>query len=392
VAASQKNTGLSPRNSLRGASTPTTLRACGSPFLGTLPGASTLFDKVACFPMLYLKRLHMKNKKNNDNFAIARIEKYASSGGLKYLLNHHLRTTTVPNADPAKLHLNRVLMKVDDPQKFIDDIPKGSKKNACRFVDMLFTATQFEDKKQLQQWTDETLAYAQKFLGKDNIALAVLHVDETTPHIHIIFKPVNPHTKKLGAGHWFDGREKMQKFQDTYHQAVSALGFDRGVKGSRAHHKTIKQFYADIHHAQVKYTNFMSDIKTAYQSLKDAKPKFLDFSQQWKQPTLDAFKNISRRAAAVAYLEQTTDRAEVERLKKVETEHQQQKILLTATQEKLRDLTGSTLPTSSEVSALLTAYKLSQDKLKIQQQREREAAKPPQKENYQSKRKLPSPL
>jgi len=203
------------------------------------------------------------------NYAIARIKKHTSVRSASYLVNHHLRLAEVPNADPHKAKKNELLHQVDDIQGFLNDVPKGSKKNACRFVDVLFTASRFDTRQQFEDWKKASWEFAKKTFGEDNIALAVVHRDETTPHMHIIFKPVNPKTQKLGAGHWFDGRAKMQKYQDSYHKAVGHLGFDRGEPGSRAKHKTIKQFYRDISLAQQEVQAFNKAFHLIEQEVKN---------------------------------------------------------------------------------------------------------------------------
>ena len=38
--------------------------------------------------------------------------------------------------------------------------------------------------------------FVKETYGAENIALAVLHKDETTEHMHVIIKPINPKTKK----------------------------------------------------------------------------------------------------------------------------------------------------------------------------------------------------
>jgi hypothetical protein len=201
------------------------------------------------------------------NYAIARIKKYSRVGQVGYLVNHHLRYVEVANADP-KIK-NEVLHQVEDVKQFLEDIPKGSKKNAVRFIDCLFTASRFDDKRQLEQWKKKTMDFVRETYGAENIALAVLHKDETTEHMHVIIKPINPKTKKLGAGWLFDGRDKMQAYQDKYQLAVGNLGFSRGVKGSRAKHQTIKQFYRKIAQAEIEANEFKTQLAEAVRKVEE---------------------------------------------------------------------------------------------------------------------------
>lgn len=45
-------------------------------------------------------------------------------------------------------------------------------------------------REELLRWSDDTLAWAQDTWGKDNVVSATLHVDEMTPHIHMIVVPI----------------------------------------------------------------------------------------------------------------------------------------------------------------------------------------------------------
>lgn len=209
----------------------------------------------------------------SKNYAIARIKKYSHVSQAHYLVSHHLRLVTVHNADPTKAVKNKILVQ-KDVEKFLMDVPKGSKRNACRFVDCLFTASTFLTKQQRTDWMSETMKFVEREVGRENIALAVLHMDETTPHIHVIFKPVNPKTKKLGAGYWFDGRMKMKAYQDRYYRAVEKLGFDRGDPTRRAKHTTLKQHYTEVNKTTEAAELEMKKFKESLEAVKKVAENF----------------------------------------------------------------------------------------------------------------------
>jgi len=79
----------------------------------------------------------------------------------------------------------------------------------------------------------------------DLIVRAELHLDEMTPHIHAYFVPLDDRGQ-LRCNHFFDGREKMREFQDSYYAAMQHLGLERGIKGSVAKHQDIKDFYCIV--------------------------------------------------------------------------------------------------------------------------------------------------
>ena len=72
-----------------------------------------------------------------------------------------------------------------------------------------------------------------KNLGEKNIISAVVHLDEGTPHLHLMFVPV-VHTKdkngkeieKICARDFWKGRDSYRKLQDAYFNYVKSKGFD----------------------------------------------------------------------------------------------------------------------------------------------------------------------
>jgi uncharacterized protein YeaC (DUF1315 family) len=208
----------------------------------------------------------------SKNYAITRVKKYSHVSQVSYLVNHHLRLVDVPNADPARAKKNEILVQ-KNVMEFLNEVPKGSKKNACRFVDCLFTASHFENAEHERQWQKSTVDFIKKEFGEENLALVVVHNDEKTKHVHVIFKPVNPKTGKLGAGHWFDGRMKMKAYQERYFQAVKHLKFERGDPNKRAHHTTIKEHYAQVNksaaEAEKEVASFKKSLVTLHNEVKN---------------------------------------------------------------------------------------------------------------------------
>lgn len=68
---------------------------------------------------------------------------------------------------------------------------------------------------------------AQKY-GEDNILSAVVHLDETTPHMHLFLVPITDRGT-LAHNSLFDGKAKMKALQDEVHQEIfQAYGLERG--------------------------------------------------------------------------------------------------------------------------------------------------------------------
>lgn len=292
------------------------------------------------------------------NYAIARIKKYSKVSQVGYLVNHHLRSVPVANANQQIK--NEVLSQVANIKDFLEDIPKGSKTNAVRFVDCLFTASRFDSKRQLDEWKAKTMEFVKKTYGAENIALAVLHKDETTQHIHVIVKPINPKTQKLGAGWLFDGRDKMQAYQDQYHTAVGSLGFSRGVKGSRAKHQTIKQFYRNISKAETEANEFRTKLTEAIREVEKIPKSQRLFSDTFKEALIPIFGRLLQKAKIVAGLEKVLQAEKKEELANKlasKVEHLEMK---------LEAITGAPNPSWDEIHSFANSFvKLTDEHAKL---------------------------
>ena len=89
-----------------------------------------------------------------------------------------------------------------------------------------------------------------KQMGKENIISAVVHKDETSPHIHINVVPITP-DNRLCAKYYFNG--KMSEWQTKVYEEVGRKwNLERGKEGSDTKHvdpkiynKVVKQATAD---------------------------------------------------------------------------------------------------------------------------------------------------
>ncbi len=168
------------------------------------------------------------------------------------------------NADPAKAHLNETLVGsgdlVADVRKRIGD--RTVRKNAVVCIEVLLTASPqyFRPKHpdragtynqtRLDKWKRESLRYLRKTFG-DNLVSVVLHLDETSPHFHAHLVAVdfskNP-KGNLNAGMYLNGKEKMSGLQTGYHRFLyqNGIKLERGEIGSKAKHKSIRNYYGEV--------------------------------------------------------------------------------------------------------------------------------------------------
>ncbi len=183
-------------------------------------------------------------------FAIIRVSKVKSLGSLRGLSRHHLRQSQTENADPLKSI--RVLVGGDPFLEVTSRHPPKVRKNAVLAVEHLLTASPeyFRDpdhqgpgeydQERMEAWAEKALLFL-KDRYRDNLASAVLHLDESTPHIQAMVVPRRS-DGKLDAAHLFNP-DSLTDLQDRYADAMKQLGLRRGVQGSPAKHERIKVHY-----------------------------------------------------------------------------------------------------------------------------------------------------
>ena len=118
------------------------------------------------------------------------------------------------------------------------DLPTKVRKDAvlmCSFVvgsDREFFG-RLSTREQQKFFVDCTNFFAERY-GEENIISAVVHLDETTPHLHLNLIPIA--NGRLCAKTLFD-RKELQNLQTDLHREVGAKwNLQRGREGSRAKH------------------------------------------------------------------------------------------------------------------------------------------------------------
>jgi hypothetical protein len=203
------------------------------------------------------------------NYAIMRFTKLKSWAGIAGVAGHHTRDHPTPNADPAKV--NQWLVgpsshRSEDIVGAVRDRVDGAgrvRKNAVLGLELVLTAspTYFRpdapdragvyDSDRVDAFSKVALYWLQREFGASNVVSVVLHTDEATPHLQAIVVPVDPDSGRLNAARWTDGRAKLAGLQDRFAAACWSLGLERGIRGSRAQHVRVKEFYAAANSAAV---------------------------------------------------------------------------------------------------------------------------------------------
>lgn len=184
-----------------------------------------------------------------SNYAIMRTAKVKSVASMANLEKHCTREKMPSNANPDLTKQNQDLLpdSLTLPERFAE-MTDGQKirKNAVLGVEVMMTYTpKAVDGHRLEQWTDMNRKWLESEFGKDNVVRLWLHMDESTPHLHAFVIPLDD-KGKLNCRAYLGGAAKLSAMQDRYAAAMQQFDLERGIKGSKAQHKTVKEFYRAI--------------------------------------------------------------------------------------------------------------------------------------------------
>ncbi|HPR39612.1 MAG TPA: MobV family relaxase [Oscillospiraceae bacterium] len=160
--------------------------------------------------------------------AILRFAKH-KAGPAGALEAHHERTkekyASNPDIDMSKSKYNfHIVQPTQKYRKEIDSRIKAAgcktRKDSTMFVDTIITASpeffKGRDRKEIQTYFTEAVAFMEKKIGRGNIFSAVVHMDEKTPHLHLCFTPITE-DGRLSAKEILGNRAQLSKWQDEFH-------------------------------------------------------------------------------------------------------------------------------------------------------------------------------
>ncbi|WP_172463380.1 MobV family relaxase [Priestia endophytica] len=107
-------------------------------------------------------------------------------------------------------------------------------------------------KEQVESWARDSLEFVAKDIGitKDKIIHASVHMDEKTPHLHVVAVPVvkaydgrrKQEVLQINRKQFIKTREDLSKLQDTYHQRMNEKGYklERGDTKNARHERVLE--------------------------------------------------------------------------------------------------------------------------------------------------------
>lgn len=203
-------------------------------------------------------------------YQVVRVEKRKATaiGAMQF---HNLRQfkTVAPNIDGEKIKSDVVLIECDNFTSAIntrvEEIQSQQKrkirKDCPRALEYVISASPefFENatKKEKSDYFRKSLEYLKSRHGNENVISAVIHNDESTPHMHVVVVPVikekkiptkdNPTgiVEKLNPKHFCDKFE-LQRLHSEFNERVgSVFGLERGEKSDRQH-KSVAEYQREL--------------------------------------------------------------------------------------------------------------------------------------------------
>lgn len=229
------------------------------------------------------------------SYAIVRNEKLTRNEAKGRYVHNERKTRghTNKDIDLERTYLNYYFKKNElsyikefDKLRKENDLKGHIKNNSIILCEMIFTSDKefFENigEEETMRYFQESyrFVYNYKNLGEENIISAVVHLDEGTPHMHLVFVPV-VHTKdkegndidKVCSRDFWKGRDSYRTLQNNFYDYITSKGFEleRGteVEQTGAKHEKIEDLK--------KITNF-ENTKKVLDNIKLELPKIPDIN------------------------------------------------------------------------------------------------------------------
>lgn len=166
--------------------------------------------------------MNIQKRKKND---ITGIQREATRTATEY--NNQVQ----PGMDIFNMNLIQSNNWMQDIQAEIDRAGAKTRSNSVVALDAIYTASGdfFKDKstEECNRYFQDCLQFHQKKFG--HVISAIVHYDETTPHMHILSVPLTQ-DGRLSAREIIGNRTKMSQMQTAFYEQVGRdYGLERGI-------------------------------------------------------------------------------------------------------------------------------------------------------------------
>ena len=164
-------------------------------------------------------------------YAILRFAKH-KGGASKALSAHHERTKEVYASNPdidterTKQNFHLIAPRWSYGQEIRHRISMAGcrvRKDSVKFVDTLVTVSPEFAKAheaEMSEYFTRAFTFLKEHIGEENIISAVVHLDETTPHMHLCFVPLTK-DNRLSAKEILGNKKVMIRWQDDFYACMA---------------------------------------------------------------------------------------------------------------------------------------------------------------------------
>jgi len=185
------------------------------------------------------------------SFGIMRVAKIKTLGNMGASLSHTFRERETPNADPERMKDNTVLVGGTTTKEVLADwhyrAPEKIRSNAVHGLEYFIGGSpeklQSMSREDQDAYFKDALDWIKHRHGEENVLSAVVHRDETTPHMSVMTIPLDERGK-LNARSFVGNKKALSDLQSDFAEKVSEqYGLRRGIKGSVARHERVQRVY-----------------------------------------------------------------------------------------------------------------------------------------------------
>lgn len=175
-----------------------------------------------------------------QNYAVITLEKVKTLEDFAARMGHNHRTIPCPYASVEDRARN--IVKGCTAAEFVADLPEKRRKDAVIAIEAILTASpeffDYGDAAQLEEWIEANRAWLDEtYPGR--VRSFVVHLDEKTPHIHVMLSTLDAKTGNLNYKTILPKKNSLTELQDAYSEAMKRFGLRRGIRGSKAKHQKI---------------------------------------------------------------------------------------------------------------------------------------------------------
>lgn len=235
-------------------------------------------------------KLEGEDNRRSDMFAILRTKRIKNYTQLSNMFKHNLRERYANNIDEDKSKDNKVyvesIMSGKELKSYYENLEVKEKSNNTIAIELVLTASpeffQSASQEKIQAWKNAQVSFLKAEYG-NKLKFLVCHEDEASPHFHAVISVEERkiHKYKNQKGEFFKekttlnsrhfNRDYLIALQTKYAEHNKKFNLNRGMFNSRAKHKELKEFQAEV--TKTLKSDYQDDIGKAFDKALKAKSK-----------------------------------------------------------------------------------------------------------------------